>query len=147
MNLLLFLRPGFYISKDTVIYGNISVNGNGHIAGVVNGNINSKAYLTIEKQGMVNGDVFAKNILVKGMIKGNVQCNGKIYVSKKAEVHGNIHANEVVVDKEGLVKGRVAQLYETGNAETARKPEEEIIKIPSSVADEKPVDETPQTWF
>ena len=145
MNLLFFLRPGFYISKDTIIHGNISSDSNGYVAGTVEGNIDLKAHLTIEKQGVVHGDISAGNVLIKGKIKGNVQCNHKVYVSKNAEVDGNIYANEVVVDKEGVVKGRMAQLHEKGNAGTAQ---DEIIKIPATPFDKKPVDdEAPQTWF
>jgi cytoskeletal protein CcmA (bactofilin family) len=148
MNLLFFLRPGFYISKDTVIHGNISASTNGYIAGTVEGNIDLNAHLTVEKQGVVNGDVHAGDVLIKGKIKGNVQCNHKVYVSKNAEVDGNIYANEVVVDKEGLVKGRMAQLHEGDSPETIQKTQEEIIKISAATLDRKPIDdEAPQTWF
>jgi cytoskeletal protein CcmA (bactofilin family) len=145
MNLLFFLRPGFYISKDTVIHGNISSDSNGYIAGIVEGNVDLKAHLSIEKQGVVQGDVSAGDVLIKGKVKGNVQGNHKVYVSKNGEVDGNIYANEVVVDKEGVVRGRMAQLHEKGNTETAG---DEIIKIPTTALDKKAVDdEAPQTWF
>ena len=49
MNLLFFFMPGFYISKRTVINGNISTNENGRIDGIVNGDIESRAHLTIQK--------------------------------------------------------------------------------------------------
>jgi cytoskeletal protein CcmA (bactofilin family) len=148
MNLLFFLRPGFYISKDTVIHGNISSDSDGYIAGTVEGNVDLKARLTIEKQGVVHGDIIAGDVLIKGKIKGNVQGSHKVYVAKNAEVEGSIYANEVVVDKEGVVRGRMAQLHEGDSPETIQKSQEEIFKISASVLDKKPVDdEAPQTWF
>jgi cytoskeletal protein CcmA (bactofilin family) len=148
MNLLLFFMPGFYISKRTVVNGNISTNENGRIDGIVNGDIESRAHLTIQKNGIINGDVYARDLLVKGKIKGNVQCSGKVYVAKQAEVHGNIYASEVIIDKEGLFKGGMAQLHEKDNLKISLQEEEQAIQTTASVLAEKPVvGETPQTWF
>jgi cytoskeletal protein CcmA (bactofilin family) len=148
MNLSILLKPGFYISKRTVVTGNISANDNGRISGIVNGDIQSNAHITIEREAIINGDVYAKNVLIKGKIKGNVQCSGKVYVSKKAEVHGNIYASEVIIDKEGLLKGSMAQLHESDNIEAASRQEEEAIQTTALALAEKPVaDETPQNWF
>ena len=124
MNLSLFFRSGFYISKRTVINGNISTNEYGRISGIINGDIESRAHLTIEKNGIINGDVYAKDILIRGKIKGNVQCSGKVYVAKQGEVHGNIYASEVIIDKESLLKGGMAQLHETDNVKIASLKEE-----------------------
>ncbi len=148
MNLLLLFKPGFLISKHTIVNGNISAGNNGRIEGTINGDIESKGHIIVKKRGIINGDVYAKSVLIKGKIKGNVQCSGKVYVSKKGEVHGNIYASEVIIDKEALLKGGMAQLRETNNIETALQQEEEAIQTTASALAEKPVaDEVPQNWF
>ena len=147
MNLSAIFKPAFYISKGTTINGSISTDDNGNINGTINGEITSQSNLTIEKNGTVNGDVLAKNVLVKGKIKGNIYCNGKAHVSKNGEVHGHIYAGEVTIDKESVLKGGMAQLH-ANEATEITEQKEAAVEATTAVLANKPVaSEVPQNWF
>jgi cytoskeletal protein CcmA (bactofilin family) len=146
MNLLMLLKPHFYISKGTTVNGSISSDNSGSVNGTVNGDVTAHAQLTIERNGIINGDVLAKNVVVKGKIKGNIYCNGKVLMSKNGEVHGHIYAGEATIDKESLLKGGMAQLHaKEGDEITEQK--EAAVEATAALANKPVVDETPQSWF
>lgn len=147
MNLLFFLRGDFYISKPSVISGNITSAKNGSLAGTVNGDITIRGKLTIEKTGTLNGDVYAKEIVVKGLVKGNIYCEGKVYACKNAEINGNIIAREAMIDKESKVKGAISQIRRK-KTETESVPEEELAETNmTAIANKLMPDDPPQNWF
>lgn len=147
MNLLSFLLGDFYISKSAVINGNISSEKNGNIAGVVNGDVTVRGKLTVEKNGALNGDVNAKEIVVKGKIKGNIYCEGKLYACKNAELHGNIFALEAIIDKESRVKGAISQIRQKSGAGEMQLQEEIAETNIAAIANKLVPDEPPQNWF
>src|SRR5215831_3701400 len=107
MNLLYFIKPGLHVSKQTVIHGNITTDTNSYIAGTIHGDITANATLVIEKNGVINGNAHAKNVIVKGKIKGNIHSDGKVDVKKKGEIDGQVYAAEGNGDKDGVVKGSI----------------------------------------
>ncbi len=140
----------FYISRQTIISGNISSDGDGNIAGVVNGDITIRKTLTVEKSGLLNGDVYARKVIVKGIIKGNVYCEEKIYTLKNAEVHGNIFAREATIDKESIVKGSISQIRQKTNLtedEEAEKAEAILETNMAALANKLIPEERQENWF
>jgi len=147
MNLLMLLKPHFYISRGTTVNGSISSDDSASIDGTINGDITSHAQVTIEKNGIINGDVLAKNVVVKGKIKGNIYCNGKVLMSKNGEVHGHIYAGEATIDKESWLKGGMAQLH-AKEADEITEQKEAAVEATAAALANKPIgDETPQSWF
>jgi cytoskeletal protein CcmA (bactofilin family) len=146
MNLLFFLKPGLYVSKATVVKGNIITDANVYVAGTINGDIATQAMFTIEKNGLVNGNVHAKNVIVKGKIKGHVQSDGKVDVIKKGEIDGNVYALEVNIDEESLVKGTTKLI----TANTSNDPNNtELSESITPIKSDEPAkeEEKPQSWF
>ncbi|MFT4153103.1 bactofilin family protein [Parafilimonas sp.] len=140
----------FYISKNTTINGNISAEDDGKIAGTVNGDIIANNTLTIGRNGILNGNAYAKKIVVKGMVKGNLYCEEKVYAHKNAEVHGNIFAREAIIHKGSIIKGAISQVHQKAdapeNAAAGKKeepPETNMAVIAARLTPEEP----PQTWF
>lgn len=140
---------GFYISKHTTVNGNISSDRSGSIAGTVNGDVTINGMLTVEKGAILNGDLYAKNIVVKGVIKGNVYSEGKVYACKNSEVHGNIFAREAIIDKESLVKGALAQIQQRSIADEDAGQEEESLAETNiaALAHKLLPDDPPESWF
>ena len=147
MNFLMLLKPHFYISKGTTVNGSISSDNSASIDGTINGNVTSHAQVIIEKNGIINGDVLAKNVVVKGKIKGNIYCNGKVLMSKNGEVHGHIYAGEATIDKESLLKGGMAQLHAKEGNEITEQKEAAVEATAAALANKPVADETPQSWF
>lgn len=147
MNLLFLLKPGLYVAKATVIKGNITTDADVYVAGTINGDIATQGMFTIEKDGLIKGNVHAKNVIVKGKIKGNVQSDGKVDVIKKGEIDGNVYALEVNVDEESSVKGTTKLI--TANASGKHDGNTELSEsITSSISDAPAKEEEkPQSWF
>jgi len=149
MNLLYFIKPGLYVSKQTVIHGNIITDTNSYIAGAIHGDITSHATLVIEKTGVINGNAHAKKVIIKGKIKGNIHSHGKVDVKNSGEIEGHVYATEVNVDKQSTLKGTIRKLQaadtdKDGSIEDAITSERLALS-----EDDVPVNEEdkPQSWF
>ena len=105
MNLLFFLKPGLYVSKQTVINGNVTTDANGSVAGTIHGNVVTKATLVVENNGLITGNAYAKNVIVKGKINGDVHSEGKVDIIKDGEISGQIFATVVNAQEGSLKKG------------------------------------------
>ena len=147
MNLLFFLKPGLYVSKATIVNGNIITDANVYVAGTINGDITTQGMFTIERDGLINGNVHAKNAIVKGKIKGHVQSDGKVDVIKKGEIDGNVYALEVNIDEESSVKGKTKLI--TANASDKLDGDTELSESITSNTSDAPAkeEEKPQSWF
>ena len=148
MRPLLLLNKGFYIPAGIVVNGNFVSEKEGGIEGTINGNVEVKATLTIEKKGIINGDLHARDLIIKGHVNGNIYCEGRVCVLKDAVVAGNIFASECRIDKLSIVKGLVSHFNskgETMNNMSNGNATEEISKPlpPVNVVPEEP----PQSWF
>ncbi|MGH2563980.1 MAG: bactofilin family protein [Ginsengibacter sp.] len=145
----LLLNKGFYIPAGIVVTGNFSSDKEGGIEGTINGDVLVKAALIIEKKGIVNGDLHARDLIIKGRVSGNVYCEGRVCVLKDAVVGGNIFASESRVDRFSIVKGVISHLNQkrespnnTGTVDDA-SGENLIPLIPEFIMPDEP----PQTWF
>ena len=148
MNLLFFLKPGLYVSKQTAINGNISTDDNSYVDGTINGNIITKATLVVEKNGLITGNALAKNVIIKGKINGDVRSEGKVDVIKKGEVGGHVYATEINADDETLLKGGITKLS-TAN-ELYNYNDEPISSetiTPAVMHESVKEEEKPQSWF
>jgi len=110
MRPLLLSNKRFYIPAGIVVNGTFVSEKDGGIEGTINGDVRVTAELTIEKKGIINGDLHARDITVKGHVNGNIYCEGRATVVKDAFVSGNIFAAESRVEKLSIVKGVISHL-------------------------------------
>lgn len=147
MKPFLFFNKGFYIPEGIEVNGNFVSEKEGGIAGIINGDVKIKARLTIEKKGVINGDLHAKDIIVKGKVNGNIFCEGRISTLKDAIVSGNIFAAEARIDKFSIVKGVIAHLNQKKNGSNTSMDnalqEDSMPEIPENIIPDEP----PQSWF
>jgi len=148
INLFYFIKPGLHVSKQTVIHGNITTDTNSYIAGTIHGDIIANATLVIEKNGVIIGNVRAKNVVVRGKIKGNIHSDGKVDVKKNGEIEGHVYAIEVNVNKQSSLKGTIRKLQaegsdQDGSIEDLDSEDMTSIKDDAAVNDE----DRPQSWF
>ncbi len=148
MRPILLLSKGFYIPAGIVVNGNFVSEKEGGIEGTINGDVQVNATLTIEKKGIINGELHAKDLIVKGHVNGNIYCEGRVCVLKDAAVEGDIFASECRIDKSSFVKGVIShinQKREPGNNAITGDASEGIS---FSLLQEKIVpEEPPQSWF
>lgn len=63
--------------------------------------------LVVEKQGRVEADIRAKDIIIHGELKGNIHASGKVFISRDAQMTGDIYATRISIMDGAQFKGSV----------------------------------------
>jgi len=93
-----------YISKKTIVDGNINSSGPISVSGTVNGDIDTTSDLGVN--GIITGDITADSInYAHAAVRGNAKAVKDVNVSEEAVIIGNIDAGKLVVA--GKVKGEI----------------------------------------
>lgn len=124
----------FIIPKGMIITGSVNTRIPGQIAGTINGNVFAKNKIVVFKEGIINGDISAEELLVYGKITGDVQCSGKMIVQNGAVIKGNIITAEIHMEKDAWVEGSITKLSTESSEppasiKTETKKEESISEI------------------
>ena len=84
------------IANGSTIEGRITAPGIISISGYVKGDVNASE-IVIDREGAVNGSVFAEHLIIIGKFEGEVSAN-KITVASTASVKGNLSYKRVAID-------------------------------------------------
>jgi cytoskeletal protein CcmA (bactofilin family) len=94
------------IGKGTVLDGNVKVQNSIRVDGKVTGNIRATDTVVVGKDGVVEGSVHSKDLLLAGRIKGNIVVSGKVVLESKSFIQGDIKASRLVVDDGAQFDGK-----------------------------------------
>ncbi|MFN8369322.1 MAG: polymer-forming cytoskeletal protein [Bacteriovoracaceae bacterium] len=90
-----------YISKNSVIKGDITLSGTTHLYGKIQGKIfqtSSTDVLIIEPSGQIDGEVESTgSIIVYGKLAGNVICKNRFVCEPDSLVEGEIRSENLVI--------------------------------------------------
>ncbi|WP_309496775.1 polymer-forming cytoskeletal protein [Sulfurovum sp.] len=98
------------ISSATIITSCMEITGNLkgtdtiHIDGKVVGDISVENTLVIGKNGVVIGNVIAKNAIINGELQGSLQCD-TLEILKTGKLSELVHVKHLIVD--GIIEGEV----------------------------------------
>ena len=84
------------IANGSIIEGRITAPGIISISGYVKGDVNASE-IVIDREGAVNGSIFAEHLIIIGKFEGEVSAN-KITVASTASVKGNLSYKRVAID-------------------------------------------------
>jgi cytoskeletal protein CcmA (bactofilin family) len=113
------------ISRETCFEGNITATGKVYIYGEVQGNITAKeGMVKVMKNGLVNGDITSHEMIIDGTVNGECKAES-IDICEHATVNGALDYVTLSVKKGAAF---------TGQAQTARKPENNVIGLASTPA-------------
>ena len=84
------------IANSSNIEGRITVPGTISVSGYVKGELNASE-VVIDREGAVNGSIFAEHLIIIGKFEGEVSAN-KITVASTASVKGNLSYKRVAID-------------------------------------------------
>ena len=79
-----------------------------HIDGRVEGNIESKANVTIGEGGRFEGEIKAENIIVCGYLDGTIDCM-RLEIIATGHVSGNLVVDDLVIESGGRFIGQSQQ--------------------------------------
>lgn len=114
--------------KSIKIHGDLTGQEDLTIDGEVEGRVYLKDHnLTIGSSGKIQGEIFAKNVMIQGEVRGNVVAYGKLEISPSGFLQGDIVAPKVSIAEGARFKGSVdmdrrVEPNETREKEEAPKP-------------------------
>lgn len=106
-------QPLTYLSANSEFSGNLHVEGDLRVDGVIHGTVEVRGDMEISPTGLVEGpEVRAQNLLVQGVIKARVVVDGRLTLSRTARLEGDVVANALDVEAGAFYVGYI----ETGDA-------------------------------
>jgi cytoskeletal protein CcmA (bactofilin family) len=144
LNIFILLRGSSvcFIPDGMIIQGSMDLKVPGYIYGTINGNVTSTAKVYIGSSGTINGNVNAKELVINGHVEGNVFAIEKAEIKKNAVVKGRVNAAPIILEKEGIILGKVNE-----SEEDIKKSMEELNRIALSNAKDLQTEVIPITWF
>ena len=144
-------KGGFFVPKGTVITGTFTADIPGKIAGMINGDVFVKGKVTILKEAVIRGDIYATDVTVYGKISGDIKCTGTTRLEPGARIRGDISTSEIHVEKDTVVEGIITKpVTEKTSVDESVEPDtgEDFTREPpepkQSLTDENA---NSQSWF
>lgn len=81
------------LSNDTELTGDIVINSNIRIDGIVNGNIKCSGKITIGPTAIINGDIDCVDIDISGEINGNIKTENLTLFKETSTFNGKINTS------------------------------------------------------
>ena len=91
------------ISEGFEFVGTITSEGVLNISGVIKGKVTAKSVL-IDSSGLVEGELFSDQVMVKGKVLGDINCQ-ELNIGPLAEVDGSVSYDSVHIQRGGKIKG------------------------------------------
>ena len=95
-----------FIADNLVLYGELKIQKDLRIDGVVTGSIDCKDNVIIGERAHLDGDIFAKTIYCDGKIYGNVKAK-QIYLNKNATLIGKVETSFIEMEKNAYFEGEI----------------------------------------
>jgi cytoskeletal protein CcmA (bactofilin family) len=104
-----------YIAPNSELQGNLYVDSNLLVDGIIHGTVEVRGNMTISASGLVEGtEIKAKNLTVHGVLKARVQVEGMVTLSRTARLEGDISASSLSIEPGAFYVGYI----ETGEAKS-----------------------------
>ncbi len=94
------------LEQGTKVEGNIEAIGNLRIDGEVVGNVICKQKFVLGAEGVITGNITAKNAEIEGTIKGNLNISEMLVLRPSAVVEGDLITDKKIVEAGAVHNGR-----------------------------------------
>lgn len=95
------------IGKTAHLTANLSTTGAVRIDGEFNGTIVSEDDVAVGETGVINANIFARNITVAGKIKGNIVAKGTLEILAGGEVRGDVSSESLSIEPGAIFRGSI----------------------------------------
>jgi cytoskeletal protein CcmA (bactofilin family) len=93
------------IGEPFTIEGSIQGEENFILEGSMNGRVElERHFFMVGSKGRFDGEVFARDVIVKGRLKGRINAEGNIKIAKGAEFFGEVKSQTISIEGGALVK-------------------------------------------
>ncbi|MDH5643872.1 MAG: polymer-forming cytoskeletal protein [Gemmatimonadota bacterium] len=99
-------EPGLsVIAAGMKVIGEISTNGVIKVEGYISGSVRAERQVLVAKGGVVEGDIFTREVVLGGEVRGSVMADERVEVQSTSVVHGDITTQKILVQEGGEVNG------------------------------------------
>jgi cytoskeletal protein CcmA (bactofilin family) len=98
-----------YLSATSEFRGDMNVEGNLRVDGIVHGNVDVRGDVEISQSGLIEGlELRANNIILHGVIKARVIAEGRLTLSRTARLEGDVTAKSLDIEAGAFYVGHIA---------------------------------------
>ena len=94
-----------FLGGGTKIDGTIRTENSVRIDGSLKGKLICKNTLTVGANGVIEGEVQAKNAIIGGRIEGKIKVEEKLVLETKSRLVGELKANNLIIDEGAIFEG------------------------------------------
>jgi cytoskeletal protein CcmA (bactofilin family) len=126
------------IGRTLVIKGEISGAEALYIDGRIEGKITlSDNRVTIGRNGIVQADITAREVVVMGKVTGNIECSDRVDIRSEGVVNGNVDTVRISVEDGAVLKGGI-QVKSENRQQNQAHPQAKAVEAPKPAAAESP---------
>jgi len=107
------------IGRGAVLEGKLEVQSSIRVDGRVKGSVKSSDTIVVGKDGVVEGDLTAKNVVVGGEVNGKIDATGRVVLESTSTFTGDLKTGKLVIDEGAVFDGQCSMKAETGMAPPA----------------------------
>ena len=94
------------IGTKVNIDGNIYTESSLYIAAKLNGDIRSDSDVYIGADGIINGNIYARNICIAGVAEGAIEASGVLKILSSGKVYGDINVFRFITAEGAVFEGK-----------------------------------------
>ncbi len=125
------------IAQGVKVEGNFVCEGDIHIAGEVEGMIQSQGDLQVGEGSKIRADIVVQNAYVAGDIRGNMLISGRLELTESANIIGDVSAEVLSIAPGAKVNGNISMGDTTG----AEAVDKNVKEKEADLEDEEQEDE------
>jgi len=127
------------IGRSLVIKGEITGAEALYIDGRIEGKITlSDNRVTIGRNGMVQADINAREVVVMGKVNGNIECSDRVDIRSEGVVNGNVSTVRISVEDGAVLKGGIQVKSGEQKQQNQAQPQAKAPEIPKPSVAEPP---------
>lgn len=100
------------IGPSSNIEGKISATGTVRIDGKYTGDIFTDEDVIVGENGVINGNINARNVSISGKVDGNVLCKGLLEILPSGHLDGDIEVKKISISDGAVFKGKCSMNLE-----------------------------------
>jgi cytoskeletal protein CcmA (bactofilin family) len=119
------------IGRSLVIKGEVSGAEALYIDGRIEGKITLTDHrVTIGRNGTVQADITAREVVVMGKVTGNIECTDRVDIRSEGVVNGNVSTIRISVEDGAVLKGGIQVKSAESNRQNQPQPQAKAVEAP-----------------
>lgn len=96
---------GTIIGYESLFEGKLSVKHSIRVDGHLKGELISTDTVTIGSQGVIEGDITAKDVIIGGKVQGSVTAAGRVTLEASSQLIGDLKTAKLVIEEGAILNG------------------------------------------